>query len=419
MSCRPPVKENINPLQGISEQYIRLALEIGQWDPDFVDAYYGPEEFKPDPVEADSAEAPFEELKWIATELLNQMEELNIDKLDSMEVLRYRFLLNQLVAVKTKLELISGEVIPFDVESRSLYDAVTPHYSEDHYIDLVKKLDELLPGDGTLVTRYHDFMEEFTIPPDRLDTVFRLAIAEARERTARYIEIPEGESLTFEYVTNKPWIGYNRYKGNGRSIIQVNMDFPMTIDKAMYLACHDGYPGHHLYNAKLEQALVLGRGWEEFTIYPLFSPQSLIAEGSANFGMDLAFPGSDRQEFERQYLFPLAKLDTIKVDLFYEVLAIKIALSYADNEVAKRYLDGQIGQEEAAEWLVNYTLRTRDEAMQRLEYYEKYRSYVINFNFGYDLIKQYVYREAGDDIEGQWSAFERILTTPVTASMIE
>ena len=44
-------------------------------------------------------------------------------------------------------------------------------------------------------------------------------------------------------------------------------------------------------------------------MYPLFSPQSLIAEGSANFGIDMAFPAAERVAFERDSLFPLAGLD--------------------------------------------------------------------------------------------------------------
>ncbi len=55
---------------------------------------------------------------------------------------------------------------------------------------------------------------------------------------------------------------------------QVNTDLPVYIDRAVDLACHEGYPGHHVYNALLEKHLVRDRGWVEFSIYPLFSPQS-------------------------------------------------------------------------------------------------------------------------------------------------
>ena len=120
--------------------------------------------------------------------------------------------------------------------------------------------------------------------------MFKAAIDGCRSRTLQHIQLPPGESFTVEYVTGKSWSGYNWYQGNYRSLIQVNTDLPIYIDRAIDLACHEGYPGHHVYNVLLEKNLVRDRGWVEFSVYPLFSPQSLIAEGTANFGIEVAFP---------------------------------------------------------------------------------------------------------------------------------
>ena len=120
-------------------------------------------------------------------------------------------------------------------------------------------------------------------------------------------------------MTDKSWSGYNWYQGNYRSLIQINTDLPIYIDRAIDLACHEGYPGHHVYNVLLEQQLVRGRGWQEFTVYPLFSPQSLIAEGTANYGIEVAFPDDERRAFERDVLFPAAGLDASQVEQFYEI----------------------------------------------------------------------------------------------------
>ena len=67
-----------------------------------------------------------------------------------------------------------------------------------------------------------------------------------------------------------------------QSLIQLNTGFPMHISKAVDLSCHEGYPAHHAFNALLEKNLVEDQGWIEYSLYPLFSPQSLIAEGSGN-----------------------------------------------------------------------------------------------------------------------------------------
>ena len=147
------------------------------------------------------------------------------------------------------------------------------------------------------------------IPPAKLETVFRAAIAECRARTVAHIALPDSEQFRLQFVTNQVWSGYNWYQGKFQSLIQVNTDLPIFIDRAVDLACHEGYPGHHVYNLLLEQHMVQERGWREFSVYPLFSPQSLIAEGTANFGIDVAFPGEERVRFESEKLFPLAGLD--------------------------------------------------------------------------------------------------------------
>ena len=40
-------------MDDLSENYVKLVLKIGQYDNDFVDAYYGPVEWKSDSAKAD------------------------------------------------------------------------------------------------------------------------------------------------------------------------------------------------------------------------------------------------------------------------------------------------------------------------------------------------------------------------------
>ena len=117
------------------------------------------------------------------------------------------------------------------------------------------------------------------------------------------VALAPGESFDLQFVNGKSWSGYNYYQGNFRSLIQINTDLPIRITRAVDLGCHEGYPGHHVYNALLEQTFVRERGWVEMSVYPLFSPMSFVAEGSANYGIDLAFPGEEGTRFEREVLF--------------------------------------------------------------------------------------------------------------------
>jgi hypothetical protein len=264
------------------------------------------------------------------------------------------------------------------------------------------------------VERYDAYRQKFVIPPDRLTRVFDKAIAECRTRTLPHVRLPDSESFTVEYVKNKPWSGYNWYQGGYRSLIQVNTDLPIYIDRAVDLACHEGYPGHHVYNALLEQSLVRERGWVEFSVYALFSPQSLIAEGTANYGIEVAFPGDERAKFERDVLYPEAGLDTSQADMYSRLLMLTDRLAYSGNEAARRYLNGEVDRTGTAAWLARYAMMSPPRAEQRTRFYDTYRSYVINYNLGKDLVKQFVESRGGvaSQPERRWDEFVSLLASP-------
>jgi hypothetical protein len=406
-----------DPLRPVAKRYVKLVLAVGLHDADYVDAYYGPPEWRKR-VEAEKQKLALPEIEQQATMLRADLAKaaLPAGKGGGAELWRLRkeYLERQLAALLARVGMLRGRRLTFDEESRALYDAVAPRHTESEFEGILASLERQLPGAGTLVARYERFKQDFVIPRDRLDAVFQAAIRACRDRTRTYIELPAGESFTVEYVTGKSWSGYNWYQGNFRSLIQVNTDLPIYIDRALDLACHEGYPGHHVYNVLLEKNLVRDRGWVEFTVYPLFSPQSLIAEGTANYGIDVAFPRSERVAFEREVLFPLAGITSDRAQQYYDVLDLVDRLSYAGNEAARRYLDGQIDARAAADWLERYAMMPRLRAEQRVKFFDQYRSYVINYNLGKDLVKVYIENRTNADRSPTrtWQEFAALLSSP-------
>jgi hypothetical protein len=397
-------------MNAIAERYVKLVLAMGQHDADYVDAFYGPPEWRKD---AEAAKRPLGDIDADAAAALKLLAASPPAKgADELTRLRHQYLTKQLQALRTRVAMVQGKKLTFDEEARALYDAAPPTHTEAEFKTTLAALEKRLPGTGPLIDRYDAFRRQFVIPKERLDQVFRAAIDGCRQRTIRQMELPENESFVVEYVTGKSWSGYNWYQGNYRSIIQVNTDLPVYIDRAVDLACHEGYPGHHVYNVLLEKNLVRDRGWVEFSVYPLFSPQSLIAEGTANFGIEVAFPLRDRIAFERDVLFPKAGLDPKLADEYYEVFALTDRLSYAGNEAARRYLNGEIGKDAAVAWLERYAMYTKPRAEQRVRFIEQYRSYVINYNLGKDMVAAYINHRAGDDRQKRWAEFEKLLSSP-------
>ena len=394
----------------IAEAYVKLVLAIGQHDADYVDAYYGPAQWK------DAAAKEKKSLDAIGAEakqLVDTLQKIPAPA-EEMKRLRREYLTKQLRALKTYLRIVKGERLKFDDESRLLYDAVAPTFSDSHFQKILDQLEKKIPGSGPLTQRYEQWRKSFVIPKEKLDTVFQLAINECRRRTLEHIKLPPDESFTVEYVTKKPWSAYNWYKGNYRSVIQVNTDLPVYIDRAIDLAAHEGYPGHHVYNALLEKNLVRDRGWVEFSVYPLFSPQSLVAEGTANFGKEVVFTKPERMKFEKEVLFPAAGIDPARAEEYYAVEEMIQKLNYAPNESARRLINGEIDATAAAIWLEKYALMDPARANQAVRFSERYRSYVINYNLGEDMVRHYVEKNGGtpDQPQKRWAKFAQLLSSP-------
>ena len=131
----------------IAEHYVKLVLNIGQYDADFVDAYYGPKEWrenlKTDLIFDSSA---YKNLSSTTDSLLNELESLSEYKATELETLRFKYLYKQLLACKTKIFMLNGINLPFDEETIALYDAKAPIHSDEYFQSAITELDKILPA---------------------------------------------------------------------------------------------------------------------------------------------------------------------------------------------------------------------------------------------------------------------------------
>lgn len=406
--AKPVIAET--SMNKIAEQYVKLVLALGEHDNDYVDAYYGPKEWQ---KVVKSNKKDLKTIIVIADKLIEQLKGQKSKNDDEMASLRSSYLKVQLSSLKARADMITGNrKLDFDAQSRALYDTEAPHFELSEFDKVLQKLDQLLPGEEELSIKVEKFKQQFVIPQNKLSDVFDIAIKECRDRTRQFIELLENENFKLEYVKNKPWSGYNWYKGGAFSLIQMNIELPIDISRAVDLGCHEGYPGHHTYNALLEENLVNKRGWVEFSVYPLFSPQSLIAEGSANYGIEMAFPGEEKISFEKEKLFPIAGIDSSLAEKYQEFSKLSAKLKYAGNELARLYLNGQIDKQKAIEMVQKYTLASPKKAEQRIDFWNTYGAYVINYNWGKDMVKKWVESGKDQSQKGRWERFAKLLSSP-------
>ena len=138
-TAQMPRRPERSSMDSIAQQYVRIVLALGQHDPDYVDAYYGPPEWK------NEAQAAKLDLSTIGDRAARLRRDLKAEGAgtpaahgagsEELRQLRREYLEHQLVALETRVRMLKGERLSFDEESRALYDAVAPTYPESHFKD--------------------------------------------------------------------------------------------------------------------------------------------------------------------------------------------------------------------------------------------------------------------------------------------
>lgn len=402
----PAADPSGDSLDAIARDYVALTLEIGEREPGYVDAYYGPPEWQ---AAATANPRTLPQLIQGAAGLTERLNAVSTRGAEPATAQRRAYLLAHVSAAAARLRMLSGEKMGFADEAEALFGIRPELRPLESFDPVLAEIDALLPGEGSLSERVTAFRADYIIPRDRLQVVMDAAIAECRARTVRHIALPANERFTLSFVGDKPWSGYNYYLGDAASRIEINADLPIYTERAVDLGCHEAYPGHHVYNALLERTFVRERGWVEMSVYPLFSPMSFVAEGSANYGIDLAFPGDEATAYERDVLFPLAGLDPATAGKKAQLAALTRRLARAEYTIADDWLAGRIGREEAIRQLMKYTLANEARATQRLRFIDTYRSYIINYGLGRDVVQAWVERQGPD----RWASMETLLSSQI------
>jgi hypothetical protein len=194
---------------------------------------------------------------------------------------------------------------------------------------------------------------------------------------------------------------FARYQGQQRTDIEINDDTELDVSRAVRLACHEGYPGHHVQNVLLDR-LSAERQLPELLLTPGFGPHLLAAEGAAEAGADLALAAPARATLYRT-LFSIAELDAAPIDALVRTEDLLIELLPVITDVARRYLEGAITQEQAIGRLTNEALVANPQAL--LAFIERQRARALVYGEGRRIV--YAAMQARD-LDSLFNAFRRV-----------
>jgi len=253
------------------ERYLELCLRLGRHIDGLVDAYYGPAEIS-ERVDAEELRAP----AALAKDAALLLEEADDGWLHA-----------QLLGPETVARRLAGEEIAYEDEVERCYGVRPEWVPEESFEAAHRELDEVLPGNGSVAERYQAWREGNRLEGDQLATVYTKLLDDFRLRTKDRFDLPEGESIEVEYVTDEPWAAFNYYQGSLRSRIAVNTDSPTSPDFVLGLATHEAYPGHHTEHAWKEKVHVREGGRLEESALMVGTPSSLVSEGIASLAAEI------------------------------------------------------------------------------------------------------------------------------------
>jgi hypothetical protein len=393
-------------LDAAAEQYVRLVLALGERDADSLDTYYGPGAWQ---AEARARRASLVDIRTAAAALVDSLEVMRFSNTEAEA--RRLFLVRQLRAIVSRVDIVRGVRPSFADEARTLFglegrDAKDGPDGQQRAVR--SELERLLSGPGDLSTRYLDFDRRFLIPRDRLAAVLSRAIDGCRAATREHVMLPPGERVDVAYVPDLAWSAFTRYQGRFTSRIQINTALPLTVDRALDLACHEAYPGHHTSDALLDARF--GASRVELQIRPLFSPQSALHEAAASLAAELAFPGASRVTFERDELFPLAGLDPSDADRYVRVGRLVDELHGVQASISRRYLDGDLDFPRASAALERDALMPSTDAT--LKFLNQFRTYAATYTIGRDALSRFLnaHSSAADGAAARWRAYINVVT---------
>lgn len=365
-SCTPDVRG----VDAIAEGYVRATLQLAQHDPTLVEDWRGPERFRPGP------RGPVAEVAREIERLQRDVDDAASDASKGQEYARLHYLVAQLRALRFAAQRQLGRAASIDDQAREEFGVHFPPLDRAAMQRAHQALREALPGTGALRDRIRDYRSRRLVP-DRERTQFLTeALQACRRATAGVLPLPRGESVAIVLGDPPLFDAFARYRGNHRTEIEISGG-PLDSARAHRLACHEGYPGHHVQHLLLQQ-LYDERQWPELLLTPAFGPHLLYLEGAAEVGADLVLHESP--------------IDRLLQDLQPVI-----------TDVARQYLDGTLSEEHARERLGEEALVANPSGM--LAFIEQRRARALVYVEGRRLVYE---RLKTKDLAGLYDAFRSI-----------
>ncbi len=384
IGCAAP---HTRTLDDIARGYVRAALALAQHQPSLVEDWRGDEAWRP------AQRVPVAETRRDIATLRTELTAIDRGAMSPVDRGRAGYLRRQLDAVDLAAQRLLGAQMPFADEIVAAFGVPLPPIDASRLQHAREALARLLPGSGSLGARQAVFRRSVTVPHGREAEVLHAALEACRAATREHLELPADESVDLRVGVDTPWDGFARHQGNHRSLVEVSGRSPLDVSRALRLACHEAYPGHHVQHVLLDRAAATD-GRLELQLQPAFGLHLLVAEGAAEIGADLAFPPDARARIYRELLLPRAGLPGERADLLVAVETEVFALEPAIPTIVSAYLDARASRDATLDALATDAAVMDPETL--LAFVERQRTRAFAYGLGRHLVGTWLTRQPGD-----------------------
>ena len=425
-------------LNAMAQQYLDMALCKSRYDDIDIQWYTeGPfwrrtsmrfsREYKilPDYEIADAKHG--KTLKDIIEESDHLIDNLNLYLKSSspIEVDRIKYIIDHVIAQKTRAELLSGMEISFDQMTEKLYTLVAPAYDYKKFDNILDELNQALPGSGTISDRISEFRRRISIPKESLMKVLTHTTQEFHDMSMQRMTLT-GNSM--------PRVRVRDYANTGMAFLSIlfgydynhleyernfNTNFSWTVDNLIECIGHEMEPGHLTYYEKRTQSYI-DTCWPEMAVVQQFSPSSAFTEGSARYVIDLCFDLSQEKKtaFEREVIFKTAGIDTKLSEvmpLWHKYCEIA---GYGKLEVTRNLWDKKWDIHTSAEFLKKYGIMEKETDEIMVTRLAADDGHFVAHDYARDVVKAY-FNHVTENVDEQWELYEKLCSGHMSMTEME